>query len=55
MKVATMTMRGCLLLLASLTVGSAGSAIAADETNPATETAKPAEPEAVPEKPKIDR
>ena len=51
MKVATMTMRA-LLMLASLTVGSAGVAIAADEAKP-TEAAKPAEP--VPaEKPKID-
>ncbi len=51
MKVATMTMRA-LLMLASLTVGSAGVAIAADEANP-TEAAKSAEP--VPaEKPKID-
>jgi quinohemoprotein ethanol dehydrogenase len=54
MKVATMTMRGCLLVLASLTVGSAGGAMAADEINPASETAKPAEPAAAPEKPKID-
>jgi len=54
MKVATMTMRGCLIVLASLAVGSAGGAFAADETNPASEVAKPAEPEAVPQKPKID-
>lgn len=54
MKVATMTMRGCLLVLASLTVGSAGGALAADEPSPSSETEKPAEPVAVPEKPKID-
>jgi quinohemoprotein ethanol dehydrogenase len=54
MKVATMTMRSYLLVLASLTVGVAGGALAADETNPASETAKPAEPAAAPEKPKID-
>jgi mono/diheme cytochrome c family protein len=54
MKVATMTMRGWLLVLASLTVGSAGSALAAEEANPASENAKPAEPAAMPEKPKID-
>ena len=51
MKVATMTMR-VLLMVASLTVGSAGGAIAADEANP-VEAAKPAEP-APAEKPKID-
>ena len=54
MKVATMTMRGALLVVASLTVGSAGGALAADEAKPATETAKPAEPATVPDKPKID-
>lgn len=54
MKVATMTMRGCLLVLASLTVGSSGGALAADEANPASETAKSADPAATPEKPKID-
>jgi quinohemoprotein ethanol dehydrogenase len=54
MKVATMTMRGCLLVLASLTVGSAGGVLAADEANPASETTKSAEPAATPEKPKID-
>ncbi len=54
MKVATMTMRGCLLMLASLTVGSAGGVHAADANNPASETAVPAEPAAAPEKPKID-
>lgn len=54
MKVATMTMRSCLLVLASLTVGSAGGALAADEVDPVSETAKPAEPAAAPEKPKID-
>jgi mono/diheme cytochrome c family protein len=54
MKVATMTMRGWLLMLASLTVGSAGCALAAEEANPASENVKPAEPAAMPEKPKID-
>lgn len=54
MKVATMTMRGALLVVASLTVGVAGAALAADEAKPATETAKPAEPATVPDKPKID-
>ena len=45
MKVAAMTMRSALLVLASLTVGSAGVAIAADAAIPATEAVV---------KPKID-